>query len=443
MSFKEANPDTGAAQQDNLINKIETQKWTRYETLVIILIMVGWMFDGSEIYIFGSTSAYIAHSLKYAVTLSALIVAGFNLGQLISTILLSWLADVKGRRIAFMVSVAIYSVASFLTGLSWNFASLLVFRIIVGIGTGVEWGLGATIAAEVLPAKRRGTAISIFNGGFPVGGFIASLVFLLIVAPAPYVNWRYAYFIFAAPAIILLFMRKKYFKETTRFTVSDRAVKKKRLRSSYSELFSSRSMRKNTIIGTLIAAPMRWNTLPWLALVELTLIETRGFTPSNIAEYVLINSGFAILGYYSGGTVADVIGRRSAWYIYFTLVIAGYLLSILTVNRELIMIGGALWGFGWGFSPIEVLILSELFPTRARASGEGFALGIGLVGAIVMSLLWINWVHLYGYIDAAVILMLPLIIPPIALALGFRKETRGMVLEEIPYIKEEEGVVLR
>jgi len=442
MSDKESNPDTGAAHEENIINKIETQKWTRYETLVLILIMVGWMFDGAELYIWGSTSDYIAHSLKFAVTLTALIVAGFNVGQLISTVLLSWLADVKGRRIAFMASVAIYSFASLLTGLSWNFASLLVFRIIVGIGTGVEWGLGATIAAEVLPAKRRGTAISIFNGGFPVGGFIAALVFLLIVAPAPYVNWRYAYFIFTAPAILVLFMRTKYFKETTRFTVSDRAVKKKNLRSSYSQLFSGRNMTKNTIIGTLISAPMRWNTLPWLALVSLTLIATKGFTPSDVAEYTLINSVFAMFGYYTGGTVADVIGRRPSWYTYFTLVVAGYLLTLLPVNRELIMIGGALWGFGWGFSPIEVLILSELFPTRARASGEGFALGIGLVGAIVTSLLWMDWVHLYGYLNAALILMIPLIIPPITLALGFRKETRGTVLEKIPYIKDEEKVVL-
>ncbi len=424
--------------EENLINKVEAKSWGKYQTIVLILIMLGWAFDGAEIYIFGSTAPYIAHSLGYAAALTATILASFNVGQLVSTVLLSYLADLRGRRIAFMVSVLIYSVASLLTGLSWNLTSLFAFRLLVGIGTGVEWGLGATIAAEVLPAKRRGTATSIFNGGFPIGGFLASLVFLLIVVPSPYVNWRYAYFLFAIPAFLTLFMRKKYFAETKRFELSSQSVAKHRLRTSYSELFANKKMRANTIIGTLIAAPMRWNTLPWLALVELTIISTRAFTASEIASYVLLNTGFAMIGYFTGGTVADHIGRRKAWYLYFVLVIIGYALSVFAASHMLIYAGGAIWGFGWGFSPIEVLILSELYPTRARASGEGFALGVGLAGAIVVSLLWVGWVHTYGYTTAAGILMAPLIIPPIALALGFKKNTTGVKLEEIDYIREEE-----
>jgi putative MFS transporter len=443
--MRKSGDDSGGSKEDvqKIIDNVEAKRWTRYEIFVLVLIMFGWAFDGAEIYIFGSTADFIAHSLLYAATLTAVILIGFNGGQLISTVLISWLADVRGRRIAFMVSIAIYSIASLLTGLSWNFASLLFFRVLVGIGTGVEWGLGATIAAEVLPARRRGTAISIFNGGFPIGGFIASLVFLLIVVPAPYTNWRYAYFVFAVPAVLLLFMRQKYFKETERFQLSKEVVKKKSLKNSYSELFVNTKMRKNTLLGTLISAPMRWNTLPWLALVELTLIATRGFTASLVAEYILINTVFAMVGYFTGGTIADYIGRRPAWYIYFSLVVVGYLLSILAINRNFIMLGGALWGFGWGFSPIEVLMLSELFPTRARASGEGFALGIGLAGAIVIAYLWLGWVHLYGYTNAAVLLMLPLIIPPIALALGFRTDTKGKVLENISYIESEEAAILR
>ncbi|MEM3489970.1 MAG: MFS transporter, partial [Nitrososphaerota archaeon] len=137
---------------ENLVNIVEAEKWERYQTIVLILIMLGWAFDGAELYIFGDTAPYIAHSLKYLATFTAIIVAAFNVGQLLSTLLLSWLADIKGRRVAFMASVAIYSGASLLTGLSWNLTSLAIFRFLVGIGTGVEWGLGATIAAEVLPA---------------------------------------------------------------------------------------------------------------------------------------------------------------------------------------------------------------------------------------------------------------------------------------------------
>lgn len=424
--------------EKDFVKEVEAKSWGRYQTIVLVLIMAGWAFDGAEIYIFGSTASYMAHSLNYAASLTAVIVVSFNLGQLISTFLLSWVADVRGRRIAFMASILIYSVASLLTGLSWNLSSLFAFRLLVGVGTGVEWGLGATIASEVLPAKRRGTATSMFNVGFPIGGFLASLVFLLVVVPAPDFNWRYAYFIFAIPAFLTLFMRKKFFGETKRFEYSNRSTVKKHLRTSYRELFVNKRMTKNTILGTLIAAPMRWNTLPWLALVELTIIHTRGFTPTLIATYVLANTLAAMLGYGMGGTLADFIGRRRAWFLFFAFVVVGYALSIFAVPHILIFIGGALWGFGWGFSPVEVLILSELYPTRARASGEGFALGVGLAGAIVMSLLWLTWIPVYGYTGAAAILMAPLVIPPIALAVGFRSSTKGVKLEDIDYIREEE-----
>ena len=431
-------------ENEGILTKLEITKLGRYEIGVLILIMMGWMFDGAEIYIFGSTAPYISKSLNYAATLTAYILVAFNVGQLISAYLLSFVADKIGRRQAFIYSILIYSIASVLTGLSWNTTSLTFFRLLTGIGTGVEWGLGATIAAEIVPASRRGTAVSIFNGGFPVGGFLAALVFKFVVAPNPIIDWRYAYFILVIPAFLTLLFRTKYFKEPERFRVSKEAVKRNNLKSSYRELFVNKKMRFNTILATLIAAPMRWNTLPWLALVGLGLVLMKHFTPSMLAAYLLFNSVAAMIAYYTAGSISDKFGRKKTWFLFFGFVVLGYLLTFIPSPGDvsLIMLGGLLWGFGWGFSPIEVVIVAELFPTRARASGEGFAVGImGLSGAIVMALLWVRVVSLYGLYAGAAFLMWPLVIPPIAIALMYR-ETSGKVLETLDTIRSEEEVIL-
>ncbi|HLH45494.1 MAG TPA: MFS transporter [bacterium] len=418
---------------------LESKSMGKYEIGVLILIMMGWLFDGAEIYIFGSTGSYIAKSLNYATALTGIIVATFNIGQLVSTYILSYVADRMGRRQAFIYSILIYSFASVLTGLSWNFISVSLFRFLTGVGTGVEWGLGATIASEIVPAKRRGLAVSIFNGGFPVGGFLAALVFKYIVSPNPISDWRYAYFLLFVPAILTLFFRNRYFKEPKRFQISKEAVATRGLKSAYGELFATAKMRFNTLLATLIAAPMRWNTLPWLGLLSVALTALKGFTPSLVAEYVLLNSITAMLGYYTGGTISDYLGRKGGWFFYFIFVVVGYLLTFVPPanDRTLIMLGGLLWGFGWGFSPIEVVMLAELFPTRARASGEGFALGIGLLGAVAMSLAWTKVVLQYGYYAGAVFLMWPLIIPPLAILLLY-KETSKKPLEELHTISDEE-----
>jgi putative MFS transporter len=437
LNRAESNPKIGD------LRELEAKSIGKYEVGVLLLIMMGWLFDGAEIYIFGSTGAYIAKSLGYAVALTGIIVATFNVGQLVSTYILSYVADKWGRRQAFTYSILIYSLSSVLTGLSWNFSSVSLFRFLTGVGTGVEWGLGATIASEIIPAKKRGLAVSIFNGGFPVGGFLAALIFKYIVSQNPLMDWRYAYFILVTPALLTLFFRAKYFKEPKRFQVAKSAVSTHKLKSAYGELFASARMRFNTILATLIAAPMRWNTLPWLGLLSIALVELKGFSSALVAEYVLLNSLTAMLGYYSGGTVSDLLGRKKAWFFYFMFVVAGYLMTLVppASDKLLIMLGGLLWGFGWGFSPIEVVMLAELFPTRARASGEGFALGVGLAGAIIMSLTWTKIVLLYGYYGGAVFLMWPLVIPPIAILIWY-KETSKKQLEELPTIAEEEQKML-
>ena len=75
------------------------------------------------------------------------------------------LGDRFGRRIPLMVDIIFYSLMELLTAFSPNYTVFLIFRALYGIGMGGEWGLGASLAMESLPAKARGLVLGNFAAG--------------------------------------------------------------------------------------------------------------------------------------------------------------------------------------------------------------------------------------------------------------------------------------
>ena len=93
-------------------------------------------------------------------------------------------ADRAGRRIPLLVDVSFYSVVGFLCAFAPNFTVLLVLRLLYGIGMGGEWGLGAALAMEKIPAARRGFFSGVLQQGYSLGYLLASLASLVVLLRA-------------------------------------------------------------------------------------------------------------------------------------------------------------------------------------------------------------------------------------------------------------------
>src|SRR5438105_13785135 len=91
-----------------------------------------------------------------------------------------WLADRVGRKTPLMISIAWYSLCSFIAGFSPSFWFLFLFRALLGIGMGAEWPACAALAMESWPARSRGLMRGGLQGSSGVGFLLSSAVYSLI-----------------------------------------------------------------------------------------------------------------------------------------------------------------------------------------------------------------------------------------------------------------------
>jgi SHS family lactate transporter-like MFS transporter len=97
------------------------------------------------------------------------------------------MADRWGRRLPLMIDVIFYSVIEMLSGLAPNYTVFLVLRALYGIGMGGEWGVGASLAMEAVPARWRGVLSGVLQEGYSAGYLLAAAAYFSIF---PRFGWR-------------------------------------------------------------------------------------------------------------------------------------------------------------------------------------------------------------------------------------------------------------
>ena len=108
-------------------------------------------------------------------------------GQLLGALALGWVAEKRGRRLSLLISVASLTVFSALSGFSWSYGSLAVFRFLQGIGLGGEVPVAASYINEISSAKRRGRFVLFYEMIFPIGLLAAAAAGWWMV---PHWGWR-------------------------------------------------------------------------------------------------------------------------------------------------------------------------------------------------------------------------------------------------------------
>jgi MFS family permease len=193
--------------------RLDRLPWSRFHWLVIIALGIAWVLDGLEVTIVGSLSGALTESPVLHLTGEqvGLAASAYLVGAVAGALFFGWLTDRLGRKKLFTITVLVYLISTVACGLSWDFWSFAVFRMLTGAGIGGEYAAVNATIQELIPARRRGFTDLVVNGSFWLGaaaGAIGALVVLNpAVMPAEY-GWRFAFIIGGVLGLIVLLLRR-------------------------------------------------------------------------------------------------------------------------------------------------------------------------------------------------------------------------------------------
>jgi len=357
---------------------------SRRERRTFWACFTGWSLDAMDVQI-------------YAVVMPTLIgLWGLSRGQagmlgtsaLLVSSLGGWiagiLADRIGRARVLRITIVWFAAFTFLSGFTNSYPQLLVTRSLQGLGFGGEWAAGAVLIGEVINKRIRGRVVGTVQSGWSVGYGAAVLLFTVVFSLVPPAQaWRILFFIGLLPALVVLWICR-HVEEPEIFKKSQEAQTKKGS-SNFLEIFQP-SLLRTTLVASLLATGAlggNYSILTWLPTYLKTV---RGLSVLNTGGYLAINILGSFFGYVVSAHLSDWFGRRRTFV--FTSLSAAATVAIYTLaplNSQMVF----LLGFPLGFFQSGIIAgmgatFAELFPTRVRASGQGFSYNVGRgLGSVV------------------------------------------------------------
>src|ERR1700753_2441560 len=182
------------------------QPLTKDQRNSFIAALLGWTMDAFDYFLVVLVYADIAKTFHHSKAEVAFLTTAPLLMRPVGALLFGLWADRVGRRLPLMVDVVFYSVVGFLCAFAPNFTVLVLLRLLYGIGMGGEWGLGASLAMEKVPVKRRGFFSGLLQEGYAFGYLLATVASLLVMDQLG-LSWRWLFGLSVIPALISLIIR--------------------------------------------------------------------------------------------------------------------------------------------------------------------------------------------------------------------------------------------
>ncbi|MGH8197719.1 MAG: MFS transporter [Steroidobacteraceae bacterium] len=359
-----------------------TTAWYRSITAeqwrALIAAKLGWVLDAMDFLLYvmalGHLKAYFGFDDATAGllgTITLLVSAGGGL-------FFGVIADRFGRARALTWTILIFSLCSLGAATSQTLVQLLFWRLLLGIGMGGEWASGAVLVSETWPAEHRSKAVAIMQSGWALGYILAATLAALVLDVLPLGDeaWRWLFVVGALPAFFTLWIRRRVPEPAAwvrrQGTVRPRA-------NPFAVLFGPPLWRR-TVLAIVLTACVQfgyWGLFFWLPSFLARPIDQggAGMTILRSMAWLIPMQVGAYLGYLSFGFISDWIGRRRTFMIFLAL--AALLVPIyaqLARSPISLMLLGPVIGFvGHGYFSVFGAFLAELFPTEARATGQGLA----------------------------------------------------------------------
>jgi MFS family permease len=431
----------------------------KYCWVVLVISALGWLFDTMDQNLFNlvrktsmedllmpkaerakldpeAKKAFNADVKEKAGYVTSIFMIGWAAGGFIFGIL----GDRLGRTKTMIITILIYAVFTGASGLVNSWPLYAGARFLTGVGVGGEWAAGAALVAETFPQRSR-----LLQALSSVGNMMAACITWGIESAgvADVESWRIVYFVGAMPALLVLWIRRSVHEPEQWVKAKEKASASAEM-GKIGELFRHPVLFRNLLAAVLLCTAgvaALWGIGFFSTDFVLGELEKGGVpqkerdTAKNVM-FLLQNMG-SFFGIYTFAVLSEKLNRRKAFAIAYTLAWISILVFFWGLKdkgaeaRTLAYVLAPVMGFCtlMPFSGFTIYF-PELFPTRLRTTGAGFAYNASRVfaGGAPIALTWLAAKFQGGFASAASVVGCVYLLGFVGTFLG--PETKGKPLPE-------------
>ncbi|APD88384.1 hypothetical protein BM524_00405 [Alteromonas mediterranea] len=405
---------------ESVRHQIDSSSVSPTQLIVFFIAFMLNVLDGFDVVAMSVTMPALTDDWGISATEKGYILSAALIGMTLGAIYLAPFADKIGRRKILLIATLMIGISMIITGfippsVEW----MIVIRAISGLGIGIIFASSATVGAEFAPEKIRNLVVTVVIMGYATGATIVGPIASLIINHA---GWEMVFVYGGLFTLFMTLMIYLYLPESVEFVASQSGNDRDKLTKINAVLAKMRcpqissasnfSVKPNEKISvaSLFADKMGMQTcgvwiiyfMGFMSLYFLmswipTLFVNSGYArEEGIAALTLYNLG-AVAGIVVIGLISTKVKLAKPICIYF-IGSAGFLFyvayaqpeSIAALNVLIFIIGFLLQG---AFTAMYAMA-ARVYPARIRATGIGWAAGLGRVGAILSPIL-------AGYLVAA------------------------------------------
>ncbi|WAH35916.1 MFS transporter [Alicyclobacillus dauci] len=434
-----------------LYRRLDDSSFTGRHGKLYTVIILGHLFDGFDINMIGFVLAGVVATFGLKSSQAGFLASSAFLGMAVGSAVIGPLVDKVGRKRGLIIAIIIYAIFSLLCAFAHSYASLLLFRILEGVGLGAEIPVVFTYLGEFMPTAYRSRMLASSVFFWQAASVIAALVAIVLV---PHFGWRAMFVAGVIPAIVVLLIWSLV-PESVRFLIQrGRLEDAERIVDSIStvsaaevsvaadtpsvphkvstrRIFAGNYGRLTTGVWIMqfVGGFVFFGLATWLP----SIFTKMGFSFVHSLAYTAVITGSGAIGNVVGGLLSDKLGTRRTLTTFFLL--GGIFLMLWGTAHTpgtmmLIGILAAFFGFG-GAGGVLFAYTSALYPTTVRATGTGWAALWQRMGGIVAPYLLgvLIGLHVSAYIFFLLLGMLMLV--GTAAAIWLTHELSNKSLEQI------------
>ena len=363
------------------IKETPLSRWrdlTPVQRNTFIACFLGWALDAFDFFLLTVCLKSIAAEFQVGVKDVAEAIFWTLAMRPVGALIFGSIAERWGRKPTLMLNILAFSVFGFASALAPTLHSFLICRGLFGIAMGGEWGVGAALAFETLPAKGRGFFSGILQEGYVTGNLLSAAVYGLLFSHLHGTGllspWRVLFMIGAFPALLALYLRAKVPESPVWSAARQQKLKIKKS-------FDFKGLVKflpSFLFITLFMMGMNSFSHGTQDLYPTFIEKDKGLSSGNAGIVLVIMNLGALFGGIVCGTISERVGRRKTIIIAALLAIPAIPMWAWSHGVVAMAIGAFIMQMmvqgAWGVIPAH---LNELSPAPVRAVFPGLAYQLG------------------------------------------------------------------